>query len=111
MVAAAGAGPKPIHHKKLDVKTLATAIAFCLTPEAAAAARTIADKMKSESGVKTAVASFHANLPLNRLKCDIMADRPAAWKIQKGKGTIRLSKLAAEVLLQNNKFDRKTLKL
>ncbi|KAJ7864969.1 hypothetical protein B0H14DRAFT_2574106 [Mycena olivaceomarginata] len=110
MVAAAGAGPKPIHHKKLNVKTLATAIAFCLTPEAAAAARTIADKMRSESGVKTAVASFHANLPLNRLKCDIMADRPAAWKIQQGKRTIRLSKLAAEVLLQNNKFDRKTLK-
>ncbi|KAJ7853535.1 hypothetical protein B0H14DRAFT_3085621 [Mycena olivaceomarginata] len=111
MVAAAGAGPKPIHHKKLDVKTLATAIAFCLTPEAIAAARTIADKMRSESGVKTAVASFHANLPLNRMKCDIMADRPAAWKIEKGGRTMRLSKVAAEVLIRNKEFDRKALKL
>ncbi|KAJ7363785.1 sterol glucosyltransferase [Mycena albidolilacea] len=111
MVAAAGAGPKPIHHKKLDVKTLAAAIAFCLTPEAMAAARTIADKMRSESGVKTAVDSFHANLPLNRLKCDIMADRPAAWKIEKGGRTMRLSKVAAEVLIHNKEFDRKALKL
>jgi hypothetical protein len=111
MVAAAGAGPKPIHHKKLDVKTLATAIAFCLTPEAMAAARTIADKMRSESGVKTAVDSFHANLPLNRMKCDIMPDRPAAWKIEKGGRTMRLSKVAAEVLIRNKEFDRKALKL
>ncbi|KAF7369031.1 Glycosyltransferase family 1 protein [Mycena venus] len=110
MVAAAGAGPKPIPHKKLNPKALADAIAFCLTPAAAAAARTIADKMRSESGVKTAVDSFHANLPLDRLKCNILSDRPAAWKIQKGKGTLRLSKLAAEVLVQNKEFDPKALK-
>ncbi|KAJ7254670.1 hypothetical protein B0H12DRAFT_1202254 [Mycena haematopus] len=110
MVAAAGAGPKPVPHKKLDVKTLATSIAFCLTPEAAAAARTIAAKMQSETGIKTAVDSFHANLPLDRLKCDILPDRPATWKIQKGHRKMRLSKLAAEVLVQNKEFDRKALK-
>ncbi|KAJ7740943.1 sterol glucosyltransferase [Mycena maculata] len=110
MVAAAGAGPKPIPHKSLDARNLAEAITFCLTPEAAAAARTIAQKMQSESGVKTAVDSFHANLPLERLKCDILPNRPAAWAIKKGKGKIRLSKLAAEILVQSGHFVRKDLK-
>ncbi|KAJ7103729.1 sterol glucosyltransferase [Mycena epipterygia] len=111
MVAAAGAGPKPIHHQALGVRNLAEAIAFCLTPEAAAAARIIANKMRSESGVQTAVASFHANLPLERLKCDILPTRPAAWTIKKGRRKIRLSKLAAAVLIQNSDLNRKALKL
>ncbi|KAJ7905039.1 hypothetical protein B0H13DRAFT_2023706 [Mycena leptocephala] len=110
MVAAAGAGPKPIPHKELDVPKLVDAITFCLTPAAASAARTIADKMRSESGVETAVASFHANLPLARLKCDILPDRPATWTLRKGRRKLRLSKLAAEVLVQNSKCDRKALK-
>ncbi|KAF7377696.1 Glycosyltransferase family 1 protein [Mycena sanguinolenta] len=111
MVAAAGAGPKPVPHKKLGVKALATAIAFCFTPEVVTAARTIAGKMQSESGVKAAVDSFHANLPLDRLECDILPDRPAAWKIQNGQRKARLSKLAAEVLVNNSKIDRKALKI
>jgi hypothetical protein len=110
MVAAAGAGPKPIPYKELSLQRLVDAIKFCLTPAAASAARTIADKMKSESGVKTAVASFHANLPLARLKCDILPDRPATWTLRKGRRKLRLSKLAAEVLVQNSEFDRNALK-
>ncbi|KAJ7100284.1 sterol glucosyltransferase [Mycena belliarum] len=111
MVAAAGAGSKPIPHLQLDAKNLAEAITLCLTPEAAAAARDIATKMRAESGVKTAVASFHANLPCTRLQCDIFPDRSASWTIKKGKKEIRVSKLAAEVLLWNIKIDHKTLKL
>ncbi|KAJ7103740.1 hypothetical protein C8R44DRAFT_887261 [Mycena epipterygia] len=111
MVAAAGAGPKPIHHQALGVRNLAQAIAFCLTPEAAAAARIIADKMRSESGVQTAVASFHANLPLERLTCDILSNRPAAWTIKKGKRKMQLSKLAVAVLTQNMGTDRTRFKV
>ncbi|KAJ7182660.1 putative sterol glucosyltransferase [Mycena crocata] len=111
MVAAAGAGPKPIPHKVLDAQNLAKAIIFCLTPEATLSARAIASKMSSESGIKTAVDSFHANLPLERLQCDILPNRPAAWTIKKGNKKIRLSKLAAEVLVGKSQFDRKALKL
>ncbi|KAJ7040782.1 hypothetical protein C8F04DRAFT_1082130 [Mycena alexandri] len=110
MVAASGAGPKPIHHKALDERNLADAITFCLTPEASAAAGAIANKMKTESGVKTAVASFHANLPLERLKCDLLEDRPVAWKVKKGKKKMRLSKDAAEALIQNSEFSASALK-
>lgn len=112
MVATAGAGPKPIPYRELNADNLTEAITFCLGPGAAAAAQIIADKMcAEESGVKAAVASFHAHLPREPLQCDIFMDRPAAWVLKKGKRKIRLSKLAAEVLVQDMGTDRKALKL
>ncbi|KAH7041926.1 hypothetical protein B0J12DRAFT_720801 [Macrophomina phaseolina] len=112
MVAAAGAGPGPIPHRTLTANCLAEAIRFCLTAEASAAARRIADKMRVESGVKAAVESFHANLPIERLRCELLPDQPAAWTLSKGKSkkSIKLSKLAAEVLTQHLGLDRKNLK-
>ncbi|KAJ7162111.1 hypothetical protein C8R46DRAFT_1103536 [Mycena filopes] len=110
MVAASGAGPEPVHHKDLDVRRLADAIAFCLTPHAAAAASELARKMKSESGVKAAVASFHAQLPFERLECDILDDYPAVWKVNKGKKKMRLSKQAAEVLMRSSRLGGSALK-
>ncbi|KAM0415881.1 hypothetical protein ACHAPT_013143 [Fusarium lateritium] len=77
MVAAAGAGPEPIPQKSLTVERLAEAIRFCLTPEAAEAAAKIAAKMRAESGVKAAVASFHNHLPQDNLECDIVKGQPA----------------------------------
>ncbi|KAK7052327.1 glycosyltransferase family 1 protein [Favolaschia claudopus] len=111
MVATAGVGPRPIPHKELDVKKLADAIAFCLAPARLAAAQVIAEKMKSESGVQAAVAAFHANLPLERLRCFLLSDRPACWKIKIRGRKLRLSKLAAEVLITNSEFKRKALEI
>jgi hypothetical protein len=111
MVAAAGAGPKPIAHRTLDAHNLAEAITFCLTPAAAAAAKEIANKMRSEQGVKSAVDSFHANLPREELQCNIFMDRPATWVIKRGKRKIRLSKLAAAVLMQELGIDRKRFRV
>ncbi|KAJ6600765.1 sterol glucosyltransferase [Mycena sp. CBHHK59/15] len=111
MVAAAKAGPKPIPQRSLDAHNLAEAIVYCLTPEAAAAAQGIAAKMRPESGVKAAVASFHANLPLDGMQCDIFSDRPAAWVYKKDKRKVKMSKLAVEVLLQDQALDPKALKL
>jgi UDP:flavonoid glycosyltransferase YjiC (YdhE family) len=64
MVAVAGAGPEPIPHKSLTAQNLADAISYCLTPQASAAAREIATKMRTESSVRTAANSLHANLPI-----------------------------------------------
>ncbi|KAF7303776.1 Glycosyltransferase family 1 protein [Mycena indigotica] len=113
MVAAAHAGPVPIPHQALDVDILAKAITVCLTDEAATAACIIAEKMKSESGVRAAVSAFHANLPIEAMQCEILPNRPAAWRIKAGsqKRKIRLSKLAAELLVQNSCFDRQAIKL
>ncbi|KAK6217964.1 hypothetical protein LQW54_003020 [Pestalotiopsis sp. IQ-011] len=49
--------------QSLTVENLEAAIKFCLSAEAQTAAQGIAAKMRSESGVRAAVASFYANLP------------------------------------------------
>lgn len=112
MVTASGAGPSPIPQRELNADNLVEAITFCLSAEAAGAAQAIANKMRAErSGVEVAVASFHANLPLKQLQCDIFNDRPATWVFKKGKRKVQLSKLAAEVLVQDMGTDHKALKV
>jgi hypothetical protein len=111
MVAAAGAGPAPIPHKQLTVDALAAGIRYCLSEQAAAAASTIAHKMSSESGVRAAVASFHRNLPLDRLQCDLYPSQPAVWSVSvpKSRRKLKLSKFAAETLLADGLIDQKSL--
>lgn len=98
MVHAAGAGPMPIPQKMLNSQNLSQAIQYCLTPSALAAARGMAEKMRQESGVNQAVNSFHANLPLDKIRCDIMPTLPAAWSYKMGSQHLKLSKEAAEIL-------------
>lgn len=88
---------------------LSEAIQFCLTPQAAAAAAEISHRMKRENGVVNAVRSFHANLPLENLQCNILRNQPAVWLFKRGAKQIRLSKAAAGVLFQHLKVDHKTL--
>ena len=78
MVASAGAGPPPIPYRTLTVENLSRAIVQCLEPETRSAAQVLAAKMKAESGVRTAVASFHRHLPRD-VQCQILPDEAAAW--------------------------------
>lgn len=103
MVHAAGAGPMPIPHKMLNSQNLAQAIRDCLTPGALAAARGMAEKMRQENGVRQAVDSFHANLPLDKMRCDIIPALPAAWSYKMGSQNLKLSKAAAEVLTDSRR--------
>ncbi|CAI9628258.1 unnamed protein product [Alternaria burnsii] len=99
MIAAAGAGPMPIPHKLLTAENLTPAIHFCLTREAKQAARALSSQMASERGVEAAAQSFHANLPLETMRCALLPTEVASWKTKKG--SILLSKLAAQVLIEN----------
>lgn len=99
MIAEAGAGPRPIPHKLLSSQNLVDAIQCCLAPDTRASAQKISSQMAHEQGVKAAVQSFHANLPFEAIPCNIMHDLPAAWVYKKA--PIRLSKLAAQVLIDN----------
>ncbi|RDW64603.1 hypothetical protein BP6252_10254 [Coleophoma cylindrospora] len=110
MVATAGAGPSPIAHKILNEENLVQAIEYCLTPQASRAAQQIAEKMRTENGVRTAVDSFHRHLPMEKLTCDILPDQPAVWTYKKSKKHMKLSKAAAQILMQQSKLDRKDLK-
>jgi UDP:flavonoid glycosyltransferase YjiC (YdhE family) len=106
MVAAAGAGPSPIPQKSLTPQNLAEAIGYCLTPSATAFARDLSERMASERGVEAAAQSFHANLPFE-MHCDINHDLSASWTYKKA--PIRLSKLAAQILVENAAIDAKDL--
>lgn len=110
MIHTAGAGPAPIHHKSLNSKVLMEGISFCLTDKASMAAKQIASKMRREDGVKNAVESFHNNLPMDDMRCDILHDEAAAWRYKVGDKIIRLSKLAAEMLVVNKQIERSDLR-
>jgi hypothetical protein len=109
MVAAAGAGPTPIPHRELTVDRLAEGIRYCLGEQARLAASSIAAKMQSEVGVKAAVASFHRNLPLERLQCDLDSGLPAVWSFSKSRRKFKLSKIAAQALIADGSIDAKSL--
>ncbi|KEY74321.1 hypothetical protein S7711_00477 [Stachybotrys chartarum IBT 7711] len=112
MVAAAGAGPKPIHHQALDAHNLAEAIRYCLSSVALAAAATLAAKIHSEKGVTQAVDSFHQQVARCDMGCDVLPNHPAVWGYKKSNGRlIKLSKLAAEVLSEHLEIDRHKLVL
>lgn len=98
MVASAGAGPRPIPYRSLTVENLARSILQCLEPETQSAAGKVAAKMKVESGVQTAVASFHNHLPQD-LQCEVLEDQPAAWTYKSNRTKIRLSKKAVATLI------------
>ncbi|KAF2031501.1 sterol glucosyltransferase [Setomelanomma holmii] len=101
MVAAAGAGPSPIPHKSLNTRNLTEAISYCLTPEAKSAAQGISSQMANERGVSAAVQSFHANLPLETMQCALVQTTVASWTYQKGSIPLRLSKLSAQLLIED----------
>ncbi|KAJ5752138.1 hypothetical protein N7520_009055 [Penicillium odoratum] len=109
MISAARAGPDPIPHKQLNISRLVQAFRYCLTPQAIRAAQVIASGMQQEDGVKAAVASFHKHLP-RLVACELLPQLPASWKCKKGKKRYYLSKVAAEILVENNLLDVKKLK-
>jgi UDP:flavonoid glycosyltransferase YjiC (YdhE family) len=109
MIAAAGSGPEPIHHKAISVELLVSAIRFCHTEAARSIASNIAAQVKAEDGVEAAVQSFHDKLPLERMRCQILPDQPAAWSTKTGGNVVRLSKLAAAILVEDGSVERKKL--
>ncbi|KAH7166450.1 hypothetical protein EDB81DRAFT_918891, partial [Dactylonectria macrodidyma] len=111
MVAKAGAGPPPIPHTELTSSNLADAIQYCLSDQAQSAAADIASRMSSESGVQAAARSFHRQLPLERMRCDLIPEQPAVWSYTKAKRPIKLSKLAAEIISAKSLLEPKHLKL
>lgn len=111
MVAGAGAGPMPIPQRELTTESLSEAISYCLSNEAARAAAVIAQKMQSEVGVEAAARSFHRNLPIKNMPCEVIPHLSAAFYFNKGKDKIKLSSLVTEVVFSKAAKDAKYLKL
>ncbi|KAM3425247.1 hypothetical protein BST61_g7199 [Cercospora zeina] len=99
--------------KQLTAQKLAAGIKQCLTKEAQHNVKKLAKGIEREGdGAANAVASFHRSLPLagpRTIRCSILEDRVAEWRI-KG-SALRLSALAAEILMENGKIRASDLKL
>ncbi|KAI2776501.1 glycosyltransferase family 1 protein [Daldinia loculata] len=113
MVSNAGAGPVPVPYKKLNAEELAEGIKFCLTDAALKAAQKISRDIELEGdGAQNAVKAFHRNLTLsgeNSMRCSILDDRVAVWRIKKT--SIKLSALAAYIAVSRGLINWRRLRL
>ena len=114
MVAEAKAGAHQcIPYKKLTAERLAEGIKQCLLPESQQNVQKIANSIAVEGdGAENAVKSFHRSLPLSgrrSMRCSILEDRVAIWQLRGS--SLRLSALAAELLVEKNKCRWQDLKL
>ncbi|KAI9895084.1 MAG: hypothetical protein M1814_000309 [Vezdaea aestivalis] len=109
MIARAGAGPRPIPFKKLDEFILAKAIMAALEPKVRDKAEVMAKTISNEDGPKSGIESFHSGLPLDKMRCSLLPDRFAAFRL---KGTqLLLCPLAAAILLKEDRIEKKRLRL
>jgi hypothetical protein len=132
MVARRGAGPKPIPFKQLTLERLSEAIDFALRPECREVAQEIANSMDRENGCEAGAGFFHAALRLDQSggnRCAVCPERIACWKVRKPQSSskkssesrsnslnddrseIKLSALAAAVLVNEKKLDMRDLEL
>ncbi|KAJ5058052.1 hypothetical protein J3E74DRAFT_436341 [Bipolaris maydis] len=114
MVSKAKAGAHEcIPYKKLTPERLAEGIKQCLTDEAKENVKKIADSIAREGdGALNAVRSFHQSLPLSgegSMRCDFLDNRAAVWKIKNTH--VKLSALAAEILVETRKLKWSELRL
>ena len=130
MIVKAGAGAKQsLPLKKLNAERFAQGIRECLSPDAKEKAQEIAKSIAKEGdGAENAVDSFHNWLPLEvppcdpkhtssktrgpktrSMRCGIFSDRVAVWHVKHTH--MRLSALAAELLVENKQVQWKDLEL
>ena len=114
MVAEAKAGAHEcIPYKKLTAERLAEGIKQCMSEESQQNVQKIADSIVHEGdGAENAVKSFHRSLPLagrKSMRCSILEDRVAVWTM--GQSSLRLSALAAELLVEKGRVKWSELKL
>lgn len=113
MIGEAGAGAYPVPYKNLTADNLADGILQLLSDKARYEAEKIARSIAAEGdGAKNAVTSFHRSLILrgqNSMRCSILEDRVAVWSLKDTH--LRLSALAAELLVEKKKISWKDLRL
>ncbi|KAI9849857.1 MAG: hypothetical protein M1837_000071 [Sclerophora amabilis] len=114
MCARARAGShEPVPYKQLTADRLARGIRECLSEEASTNAATIANEIAKEGdGARNAVKSFHRSLTLrgdDSMRCAILEDRVAVWNLKDT--NLRLSALAADILVARKKLAWKNLRL
>jgi len=102
-----------VPYKNLTAERLADGIKQCLTQEAKDNTARIAESIAHEGdGAENAVKSFERSLPLaghHNMRCSILEERAAVWKLKHS--NLRLSALAADILVEEKKIKWKDLRL
>ncbi|OAQ97272.1 hypothetical protein LLEC1_02010 [Akanthomyces lecanii] len=109
MIARANAGPEPVPYKELTAERLAEALKMCIEPDTLEQAKILGQKIREEKGTDEGGYSFHKHLDIDKLRCSVAPSRAAAWRVRRTK--VRLSPLAATVLVENNVIKYTDLKL
>ncbi|PNY24018.1 Sterol 3-beta-glucosyltransferase UGT80B1 [Tolypocladium capitatum] len=114
MVGSSGAGPEPVPYKRLNSDKLAEGIGYLLTDEARAAAGEIAESIAREGdGADNAVKSLQRHLSHygpSTMRCSVLKDHVAVWR-PKNCNHLRLSPLAADMLVESGQLSWKKLRL
>ncbi|KAF1808474.1 UDP-Glycosyltransferase/glycogen phosphorylase [Eremomyces bilateralis CBS 781.70] len=108
MVNKAGAGPEPIPYKELTADKLADALLDALKPSSLERARDLADMIKEEQGCQVGAQKFHQMLDLDTMRCQLMPEKIAVWKVRRAH--IRLSAAAATALVMEGVIMENDLK-
>lgn len=112
MVARAGAGPTPIPFKELTSQNLADAISFSLKSETLERAKELGDRICEEKGCAVGADSFHKQMNMSLMRCQVTPSRVAVWALKTKTGSlVRLSAFAATVLGDEGLLDMNDLRL
>lgn len=97
MISKSGAGPPPMPGKTVTANQLAAAFDFVHQPETQAAALKISTNFQNENGCEVAVRSFHAYLPVDKMRSDLDSTFGACFQLEKY--NLQISRPVAQVLL------------
>ncbi|CAM4955396.1 unnamed protein product [Rotaria socialis] len=109
MINKSGAGPAPIPGKTITAKQLAAAFKFVHDPDAQAAALKISLNVQNENGCEAAVRSFHAHLPLNRMRSYFEPSFVARFRLNEY--DLRISRPVTQVLIATRAIQLSQLSL
>jgi hypothetical protein len=102
-----------VPYKNLTAEKLAEGIKYCITDKAREAAERIARDIEKEGdGAMNACEAFHRNLVLQgkgSMRCSLFPDQVSVWQMKKT--GLRLSALAAELLVERGLVSWKKLRL
>jgi hypothetical protein len=97
MISKSGVGPAPVPGKTVTAKQLAAAFEFVHDPKVQSAALQISTKFQNEHGCEVAVRSFHAYLPLHKMRSDLEPSFAACFRLNEY--GLQISRPVAQVLV------------
>ncbi|CAF0766430.1 unnamed protein product [Adineta ricciae] len=97
MINKSGAGPQPIPGKRLNSRDLIEAFKIAHEPGTRTAANELRVAFENENGCAAAVQSFHAHLPLSKMRSDLEPSFAACFRLNEY--DLQISRPVAQVLI------------